>query len=240
MYERMNESTNQTNNLAVPIAIVIAGALLAAAVYFSGGPLGDERVQGPPPSVPEQKGDLEQARPVSAKDHIRGNPDAPVVIIEYSDTECPFCKQFHGTMKRIVDEYDGKVAWVYRHFPLDQLHSKADKEAEALECAGELGGNNAFWRYADRIFEVTPSNNGLDLAELPNIAAYVGLDRASFNACLESGKYVQHVEDEYQEALATGGRGTPWSIVIGKNGKKYPLNGAQPYDNVEQLIEQAL
>lgn len=110
-------------------------------------------------------------------DHVLGNPNADVLIIEYSDTECPFCKQFHETMHQVMDQYgkDGKVAWVYRHSPIDQLHPKARKEAEALECANEQGGNDAFWKYADKLFEITPSNNGLDAAQLPVIAAMIGL-----------------------------------------------------------------
>lgn len=181
-------------------------------------------------------------KPVSKDDHIRGNPDASVKIVEYSDTECPFCKRFHPTMLQVMDEYgkDGKVAWVYRHFPLDQLHSKARKEAEATECAAELGGNDTFWSYLDRLMEVTPANNGLDLAELPKIAEYVGLDTAKFNECLSSGRYAQKIEKHVQDAIATGGQGTPWSIVVGKNGKKYPLSGAQPYEAVKQLIDSAL
>ena len=144
-------------------------------------------------------------------------------------------------MQEVMSEYgkDGKVAWVYRHFPLDQLHSKARKEAVALECANEQGGNDKFWSYADRLYEVTPANNGLDPAELPKIAQYVGLDTAKFNTCLASTKYDKHIEDEVQNAQATGGNGTPWSIVVGKNGKKYPLSGAQPLSAVKQLIDLA-
>lgn len=234
----MSEQVNQTNNLAIPVAIVIAGALLAGAVYFSSGAPAPRAQTTPEAGQPSVK--LDAMAPVTSADHIRGNPDALVKIVEYSDTECPFCKAFHSTMQRIVDEYDGKVAWIYRHFPLDQLHPKADKEAEALECAGELGGDDAFWRYTDRLFEVTPSNNGLDLAELPNIAAYVGLDVEKFNSCLSSGTYAQHVEENYQEALATGGQGTPWSIAVTRSGKKYPISGARPYEVVKQIIDQAL
>ena len=144
-------------------------------------------------------------------------------------------------MQEVMSEYgkDGKVAWVYRHFPLDQLHSKARKEAVALECANEQGGNDKFWSYADRLYEVTPANNGLDTAELPKIAQYVGLDVAKFNTCLTSTKYDKHIEDEVQNAQATGGNGTPWSIVVGKDGKKYPLSGAQPLSAVKQLIDLA-
>lgn len=103
-------------------------------------------------------------RPIDATDHIFGNPNAQVFVIEYSDPECPFCKNFHATMETVMKQYgdDGKVAWVYRHFPLDSLHSKARKESEAFECAGELGGNAKFWEYANKLFEITPSNNQLD------------------------------------------------------------------------------
>lgn len=111
-------------------------------------------------------------------DHVLGNPNALVTIIEFSDTECPFCKKFHETMRKIIDEYgkDGKVKWVYRHFPLDQIHSKSRKEAEATECATEQGGNEKFWEFINKIYEITPSNNGLDPAELPKIAKSIGLN----------------------------------------------------------------
>lgn len=241
-------SQQTKNNLSVPIAIVIAGALIAGAVYFSSGKsTNTPTVAGNNAAANAQlpqgdTGSLDQMAKISAQDHIRGNPDAPVKIVEYSDTECPFCKRFHDTMKQVMDEYgkDGKVAWVYRQFPLTQLHSKATKEAEATECANELGGPDKFWAYIDRLFAVTPSNDGLDPAELPKIAQYVGLDVAKFNTCLNSGKYVKHIQDDTQNATATGGNGTPWSIVVAKNGKKYPLSGAQPYASIKQLIDLAL
>jgi protein-disulfide isomerase len=242
--EENNQSTIQKNTMAVPGAIIIAGVLIAGAVILSEGkPSSSNTVTNTQPRVAVTgTGDLEKMKPVTAEDHIRGDANAPVKIVEYSDTECPFCKRFHDTMKQVINEYgkDGKVAWVYRHFPLDQLHSKARKEAVALECANEQGGNDKFWLYADRLYEITPANNGLDPTELPKIAQYVGLDTAKFNTCLGSTKYDKHIEDEVQNAQATGGNGTPWSIVIGKNGKKYPLSGAQPYDSIKQLIETAL
>ena len=234
----------QSTILTIPIAIIIAGVLIAGAVYLgtSKGTSTTAVNNQQPQQAAQQTGDLEQMAKITASDHIRGNPDAPVKIVEYSDTECPFCKRFHTTMQEVMSEYgkDGKVAWVYRHFPLDQLHSKARKEAVALECANEQGGNDKFWSYADRLYEITPANNGLDPAELPKIAQYVGLDVTKFNTCLASTKYDQHIEDEVQKATATGGNGTPWSIVVGKNGKKYPLSGAQPLIAVKQLIDLAL
>ncbi|MCC7160471.1 DsbA family protein [Candidatus Nomurabacteria bacterium] len=244
MEENNQQTQKNTHPLAMPIAVVIAGVIIAGAVIYSGGkaPTAGTANQPQQQQVAQQTGDLEQMTPVTSKDHIRGDINAPVKIVEYSDTECPFCKRFHTTMKEVIDTYgkDGKVAWVYRHFPLDQLHSKARKEAVALECANDQGGNDKFWEYADRLYEVTPANNGLDLAELPKIAEYVGLDKTKFSTCLASTKYDKHIEDEVQNAQATGGNGTPWSIVVAKNGKKYPLSGAQPYASIKQIVEQAL
>jgi len=182
-------------------------------------------------------------RPVSkARDHIRGNPDAPVTLVEHSDFECPFCKRFHTTLKQLVDQSNGKLRWVYRHFPLEELHpAKARKEAAASECAVELGGNDAFWKFADRFFELTPSNNKTDIdTVLPRIAREIGLDETRFAACLASDRYARHVEEDYQNAVATGGRGTPWSVIVSKSGKTYPLSGAQPYAAVKQLVDLAL
>ncbi|HEY4487709.1 MAG TPA: thioredoxin domain-containing protein [Candidatus Paceibacterota bacterium] len=240
--QQQSTKSNQLNSLLIPGSIIIAGLVIGGALYIGM----SANSNGARPSLQgaaiENTGNLEKMRPVEAADHIRGDRNAPVKIVEYSDTECPFCKRFHETMNQIMSEYgeSGKVAWVYRHFPLDALHTKADKEAEALECAGELGGNEVFWRYADRLFEVTPSNDGLDEAELPRIAQFVELDVKKFNACLSSGKYAEHVEEDTQNAQATGGNGTPWSIIVAPNGKKYPLSGAQPYEAVKQLIDLAL
>lgn len=181
-------------------------------------------------------------RPVSTeRDHVRGNAGAPVTLIEYSDFECPFCKNFHATMKKVVDESRGQVRWVYRHFPLDQLHPvKARKEAAASECAAELGGNEAFWKFADGFFAVTPSNNRTDIdTVLPRIAREIGLDAAKFASCQASGRHDRRVEEDVQNALATGGTGTPWTLVVSKGGKTYPLSGAQPLSVVKQLVDLA-
>ena len=169
---------------------------------------------------------------VTDEDYIRGNVDAPITIVEYSDLECPFCKRFHSTVQQALVEYGDQVRWTYKHFPLDQIHSKARKEAEAAECAGELGGNEKFWAYVDKVFEITPSNNGLDLALLPQIAKEIGLDQAAFESCLNSGKYAEKVERQYQEGLRLGVNGTPGSFVNGT-----PVRGALPYENLKAIID---
>ncbi len=235
----MNSGTKQ-NNLAIPVAIIIAGALIGGAIYLG---ISNRTSAGAlqPQGKEQFTGDLEQMAPITGADHIRGNPNAPVKIVEYSDFECPFCKRFHETMKQVSAEYGDKVAWVYRQYPLDQLHSKARKEAVASECAAELGGNEAFWKFTDRFFELTPSNDQTNIdTVLPQIAKEIGLDGAKFASCLGSGRHDAHVEENVKDAAATGGSGTPWSIVVSKSGKKYPLSGAQPSEAVKQLIDLAL
>lgn len=177
---------------------------------------------------------------VTKDDHIRGDLNAPVKIVEYSDLECPFCKRFHPTMQQVVQEYGNKVAWVYRHFPLDSLHSKARKEAEATECANDQGGNDAFWKYTDRIFEVTPSNDGLDLTQLPQIAQDIGLNRSKFEECLNGGKFASHVAQDLADANSAGGNGTPYTVVLAKNGDKIPVSGAVPFSQLKTAIDRAL
>ncbi len=185
----------------------------------------------------EQAGKVEKP---NDKDHIRGSLAAEIFLIEYSDLECPFCKQFHPTAQQAVDEYQGKVTWVYRHFPLDTLHPKADKEAEATECAFELGGQDGFWKLVDKIFEVTPSNNGLDLVKLPTYASQVGLNQTAFKTCLDSGKYQDKVEEQYQSGITAGVTGTPGNFIMNKKGEVWVIPGAVPFETLKLTIEEAL
>lgn len=226
--------------LTVPVAIIVAGILIAGAIIFAVGYKNSPSKGADSGNARDSSGDIEAMKPVDENDHILGDIKASVKIVEFSDTECPFCKRFHVTMQDATKEYGDKVAWVYRHFPLDAIHSRARKEAEATECAAALGGNEKFWVYIDRLFEVTPANNGLDPEELPKIAEFAGLDKSEFKKCLDGGKYAQAVEDDYQDGLASGVQGTPHSIVIASNGKKFVLSGAQPLDEVKKIIDLAL
>lgn len=240
MEPTQNTNSSKENAQMIPMAIVAAGALIAGAIYFGGSSTGGKLIQGDPSSLLGNNTSIE-VEDVSDRDHIRGNRDAEVVIVEYSDLECPFCKAFHNTMQQVMDTYeDNQVAWVYRHFPIAQLHSKAIKEAEATECAAEQGGNDAFWKYTDRLFEITNSNDSLDLAQLPQIASFVGLDVTAFNNCLSSGKYTKQIEEDVKEAAKAGAQGTPYSIAITRDGQKVVINGAEPFQTVKSKIDSLL
>jgi protein-disulfide isomerase len=180
-------------------------------------------------------------KPVDPKtDHIRGDKNAKVFVIEYSDFECPFCKRHHPTMQQLMTDYGGKVAWVYRQYPLS-FHQNAQKEAEASECAAELGGNDAFWKFTDKIFERTTSNGtGFALDALGPLAKEIGLNQQAFQKCLDSGKYAAKVAQDEQEGQAAGVSGTPGNIVWTKDGKSQLVEGAVPLQSLKSVIDPLL
>lgn len=235
------QKKSMIEKLAIPLSIILAGGLMAGALYYSN--LKVKTQQAVIDTVQKSaEGSSVKMRPVAADDHILGNPDAQAILVEYSDPECPYCKQFHTTMRRVMNDYgkDGKVAWVYRHFPIDSLHPKARKEAEATECANEIGGPEKFWQYINLLYDTTTSNNSLDPAQLPVMAKTVGLDVKAFNTCLSSGKYASKVEADYQDAIGAGAKGTPTSILVSKDGTKTVLDGAQPYENIKRVLDAVL
>lgn len=170
-------------------------------------------------------------RSIGKNEVVRGNRNASVVMIEFSDYQCPFCSRMHDTMKQVMDEYGDQVAWVYRHFPLDSIHPTARKAAEAAECANDQG---KFWEYSDAIFD-----NQNDLAQgesaLRQLAADIGLKQSSFDKCLDSGKYASKVQADYQEGIRNGVTGTPGTFINGQL-----VKGAVSFSSLKQIIDQAL
>jgi protein-disulfide isomerase len=231
------QSTPISSSFGIPVAIVIAGALIAGALYFGGGnasgglaKVGDGN--SPPPANPGPSGEF---REVSNSDYILGNPDAAIAVVEYSDFECPFCSRFHPTMQRIIQE-NSDVKWVYRHFPLTSIHPNAQSAALAAECAGSVGGNEAFWHVADGLF-ANQSNLGDSL--YTELASGAGININDFNNCRSSSEATAEISKDSTEAVNNGGRGTPFSIVIAPNGERLPVSGALPYESVLAVIEQA-
>ncbi len=199
--------------------------------------------QAPQPNVPSQptaQAPSGAVPPLTNSDHVRGNKNAQLTWIEYSDFECPFCKRFHPSMLQMMKEYGDKIKWVYRHFPLS-FHQNAAKEAEATECANELGGNDAFWKYADAILERTTSNGtGFSLDALVPLAKELGLNESKFKSCLDSGKYAAHVQQDESGGQSAGVNGTPGSFLIGKDGKAQLISGALPYEQIKAAIDAQL
>lgn len=259
----------ETNNNALPMAIVAASLIIAGGLVFFGmqqsggasnGNLDAAVEQGIQKFIERQEADAQNQRAkaeaekaklraeaaknlpkVGEHEYVAGAADAPITIIEYSDFECPFCKRFSGTMNEIMEEFDGKVNRVFRHFPLPFHTELAVKQAEAAECVGSLGGAEKFWEYNDLIFETTKSNVGMEASELPGLAAQIGIDKTNFTACLDNGDFAQKVQDDLASGQKSGVSGTPGSFIVNnKTGKTEFVNGALPFAAMKAQISAAL
>lgn len=184
---------------------------------------------------------MKNMRPVSADfDHIYGDPNAPFTLVEYSDFECPYCKRFHFSAKEFVDKNNGKVNWVYRHFPLSFHNPGAQKEAEASECAAEQGGNDSFWKYTNTLYMRTKAGGkGFPIAKLIPLAEEIGLDKNTFEKCLTSGKMANRVAADLKNGSAAGITGTPGNILVNnKTNSSLFLNGAVSLQKLNASLRQ--
>jgi protein-disulfide isomerase len=187
--------------------------------------------QGNLPTNDNQPVNIE-IKPIGKDDWVKGDNKAKISLIEFSDTDCPFCTRFHETINQVLKDYNGKVKVAYRHFPLPQLHPEAPKKAEAIECVGELGGNDKVWAFMDKLFvEAKPT-----LAQLGDVVAGLGMNKDKFQKCLDSGKYTAKVADHSSQAQAAGAQGTPYSIILFED-QKIPVNGAYPIAEIKTILD---
>ena len=223
--------------LVFALAFFMAGFFTHAAVDDDGG---GTTAAGNPTATTGQTGQtpVVQATPTPPRvvaasvddDPAWGPEDAPVTIIEFSDFQCPFCSRFFAqTYPQIKQEYEGEVRFVYRDFPLTSIHENAQKAGEAGECADDQG---KFWDYHDLLFN---NASALDVTSLKGYASQLGLDSGAFDQCLDSGKYTEEVQKDYQEGITYGVTGTPAFFINGVS-----IIGAQPYANFKAVIDAAL
>jgi len=162
-------------------------------------------------------------------------------LIEYSDYECPYCKRFHGTAIELIERYEGRVNWVYRHFPIRSHDPAASQAAEATECAAELAGNEAFWQLSDAVFERTRSNGHGVPGGLAPLAERAGVDRSAFTECLETGRMAERAQRDLQEGQQAGVRGTPGNFLVDRAaGEVLSMTGARPLDQFEAAVDRLL
>ncbi|MFA6098104.1 MAG: thioredoxin domain-containing protein [Patescibacteria group bacterium] len=166
---------------------------------------------------------------ITADDHIEGDKNAKVQIIEYSDFQCPYCGQVTPTITQLQQEYGNKIAVVFRNFPLTSLHANAQKAAEASECAAE---QDKFWEMHDKMFA---NQTALTVDNLKTYAKDLGLNTTKFNSCLDDGKYASAVQKSITDGTALGVGGTPATFVNGRL-----VSGARPYEQFKAVVDLAL
>ena len=185
---------------------------------------------GPIPAdgaAPQAQANIELIVTIDDNTPIRGNKDAKVTLIEFSDFECPYSSRHEETMKRIVEEFPDDVRLVYKHFPLS-FHNNAQKAAEASECAGEQG---KFWEMHDKLYEAA-SNKELSVEKYKELAKDLGLNTGQFDSCLDDGTYASKVQSDMQVGVAAGVEGTPGTFINGTL-----ISGAVPYDSFVTVIQ---
>ncbi len=162
-------------------------------------------------------------------EHFLGSANAKVVMVEYSDFQCPACGAAEPTVQEIIKAYGSKIKFVYKHFPLTSIHINAQKAAESSECASAQG---KFWEMHGKLFE---NQNALRISDLKSYAQQLGLNTTSFNSCLDSGAAASAVKADFNEGVAEGVRATPSFFI---NGRK--IEGGQPFDEFKTVIDQEL
>lgn len=228
--------TFKLNPSTLLITLLIGVSFFAGFLFFKSQSLekdGGLAQQLNQPSQPTPT-NLKIPKPTTSE-HWTGSRDAKIILVEYSDLECPFCKSLHPTLIRLLRENQGKVAWVFRHYPQIIEHTKSQKLAEAIECAAEQGGEKGFWNMTDAIYNKMPN---LELVELPYIASSVGLSESALKKCLDTNRFESKVDTEQKEAEKVGFRMTPSTVVYNlSNDKTLFVEDDVPYDQFKAKLE---
>jgi protein-disulfide isomerase len=159
----------------------------------------------------------------------KGKVPAPVTIVEFSDFQCPYCREFTATLERVMKEFPSEVRLVFRQLPLVDIHPMAEKAAEAALCALDQG---KFWELHDLMFK---DQTSLKVEDLKAKALGLGLDAAAFNSCLDSGKQTQRVRDDMRDGARLGAGGTPAIFINGRF-----FSGARPFEDIALIINEEL
>ncbi|MFC1598247.1 DsbA family protein [Patescibacteria group bacterium] len=226
--------------IAITVVVLAAvGIVIALVIIFNNDDTNAESATADEQAVPEDGGPV-QVEPIDSIDlenvrYTKGSGD--LTFIEYSDLECPFCKTFHSTSNTVLENYNGQVAYTYKHLPLN-IHPKAKREHIAAECAGQ---QDKFFEFVSEVYEVTPSNNKLEDSELFRIADELGLDSDTFTTCVDTEVTLAAVAADAMEAQGTGATGTPHSLIVDKNGKILTaFRGALSEEQMTGVLDQLL
>lgn len=229
-------ATQNQNKLV--IAIVVSGLIVGMAVFLT---RGNSSKQDNSESAVVTDVGIDAVRAVQDTDHVLGNPNAKIVFIVYSDFGCPYCKEFHSTMRNIIEYYgrDGSVAWVFRHIPVAQIHEESPMYALASECVANEGGNQAFWKFSDILFDTIDLEKKPDTNTLLTLAEQSGVSRQTFAACMRSNELMKNVTRDFDEAVAAGASASPFTIVLTSDGR-VSFDGARDFMLVSMAIQSAL
>lgn len=221
--EKIEAEPKKNNNMSLAFSIIVAAVLISGAIIFSSSAKNNDG--GAPGNIPIDE--------VSAEDFVRGNPNAEITLIEYSDFSCSFCGKHHPTLKKLIENYDGKVKWVYRHLPIFNQPA-----AVASQCVGNIGGNDKFWEYSDILMNDQKSINQDFLKEK---AVLLGIDAGKYETCINDGVVSSKISKDFSRTrILAGFNSTPSQVLIDASGNMYPFTGALSYEEMKALIDSVL
>lgn len=243
-HQHHHETTHTTHHrkgftLSTPLAIIFASVIIAFGLMGYG-----LITTGASANTAPSK--LFTGKAIDSSDFLDGNEKSKVILVEYSDPECPFCAQVHPTIKQLRNDYSNKVAFAYRFFPLTQIHPHAFDESRAIFCAGNTGGSKKFFEYIDALFAYKTNNKSMLLPATgkEDLARTIGLNSQAFTACMNKQDAATAVNASMNEGVAAGVQGTPASFVLIKTRKGYEVvsmvDGARPYEYFKTVIDEAL
>ncbi len=176
------------------------------------------------------------AETIKSGEHTLGRKTAPITLVEYADFQCPYCQQQHATLKQLIRKYRGKVNWMYRHYPLPN-HPLAQSAAEASECVAYLGGNTAFWGFADALM----TQKTFKTSDYALIAKRYDVDAIALNNCMTRKIFEKKVNDQAKGGTKAGVQGTPTVFIVNRKGRNQKtIAGAQPLEQYTAVIDQML
>jgi protein-disulfide isomerase len=230
---------NNKNTIIFALTLILIGVIIAGGIIF-----------GHKKSVKIDEASVEKVEytitPISDDDHILGNPDADIILVEYADFLCSYCHEFHLTMKQLMNDFGktGNLAWVYRHFPREDAFANKNSisiiAAQASECVADIGGKQKFWDFIGKIYDDLPIT--FDQTDLETIALALDIDKEKYTECLASGKFNEKIQKSIDDGLMIYSHdssfGTPYSILLTKTGKQIEIVGSQSYNYIKEIIKQ--
>ena len=239
-------------NVKLILGIIVA---VGAAAFFGGYTFANETAEPEQIIIQEPTGILGNTQPQTSTqgpsqlpkiismddDPIRGDPNAKITIIEFSDFQCPFCAKFHSdTLPLLMQNYinTGKAKLVYRDFPIESIHPNAVPAAHASECADDQG---KFWEMHDMIFENQRNWQNLEILESVDVfkkyALDIGMDGDEFDSCMSTVKHIDEIRKDLEDGQAYGVTGTPGFFVGNEETGFTKIIGAQPFSSFQKVIE---
>lgn len=229
---------NKNNSLIFSLVLVLSGVIIAGGIFLYRINFVDSLKKDNIVVINEDN----KINPVSEDDHILGSPNADVIIIEYSDFECPYCKEFHNMMRLAMESFgpNERLAWVYRHSPRQGESPVSLRTSKISECVSSQYGESKFWQFTNKVFDKAPSS--LEENNTYSIVEELGLNSEDIRECVEGEEVMAEIQKDIDDVKYLSSLdnefGTPYNVILTKTSEPFTFSGSIPYVMLEDIIQQ--